>query len=178
MATLEQVEKLREKAHVSYDEARAALDAAGGDLLEAIIYLERQGKAKTHPEGGFYTSERAEAPKGGPSPEFKKPERGSTFWDLLTRFGRFCLSLIQKCNRNTFEVLKGEESKASVPVTVLILLLLFAFWVTLPLMIIGLFFGLRYRFCGPDLGNATVNDAMDGAAKAAEDLKKSISKAD
>ena len=54
--TLEQVERLREKANVSYTQARDALERSGGDLLEALIWLESQG-AVPPPEGGrFYTT--------------------------------------------------------------------------------------------------------------------------
>ena len=42
--TLEQVERLREKADVSYEQAKAALEEAGGSLLDALILLERQGR--------------------------------------------------------------------------------------------------------------------------------------
>ena len=176
MATLEQVEKLRERANVSYDEAKAALDATNGDLLEALIYLEKQGKVKAPEGNGYYSSEGA-APQdaaGQDRQARREAERGSSFGDLLKRFGRFCLRLLRKGNTNTLEVMKGDESKASIPVTVLVLLLIFAFWVTLPLMIIGLFFGLRYRFQGPDLGRESVNRAMDGVADAADDLKRSV----
>jgi hypothetical protein len=48
------------------------------------------------------------------------------------------------------------------------------FWITIPLLIIGLFMGFRYRFNGPDLGKDSVNSAMDTAATAAENLKKSF----
>jgi hypothetical protein len=175
MATLEQVEKLRERANVSYDEARAALDATNGDLLEAMIYLEKQGKVNTPAGGGYYSSDKNGGTAGNTNEQKKKVEyQGESFGDLLKRFGRFCLKMIQKGNTNSFEVMKGEESKASIPVTVLVLLLVFAFWITLPLMIVGLFFGLHYRFVGPDLGGGPVNNAMDSAAKAAEDFKKSI----
>ena len=75
---------------------------------------------------------------------------------------------------NSSEVLKDMEVKASFPVTVLALLTIFAFWVTIPLMIIGLFFDLRYRFVGPDFKSDTINDAMNSAAEAADNLKKSI----
>jgi len=172
------VEKLREKAKVSYDEAKAALDAANGDLLEALIILERQGKVNAPPSGGYYSSGKDNSSSyAGQSAQdtANGADRGETFTDLMKRFGRFCLRVFRKGNANLFEVLKGNESKASVPITVLVLLLVFAFWVTLPLMIIGLFFGLRYRFIGPDIGsNATANQTMDGAAKAAEDIKKSF----
>ena len=55
MITLEQVEKLREKANVSYDEAKAALEAANGDMLEALINLEKQGGGASE-GGGYYRS--------------------------------------------------------------------------------------------------------------------------
>lgn len=84
------------------------------------------------------------------------------------------MKLFRKGNTNSFEVLKGEEIKASFPISILALLLIFAFWVTLPLIIIGLFFGLRYRFVGPEFKSNTVNDAMNSAADAAEEIKKSV----
>ena len=47
--TLEQVEQLRAHAAVSYEEARRALEACDGDLLDALILLEREGRI---PPGG------------------------------------------------------------------------------------------------------------------------------
>ena len=96
------------------------------------------------------------------------------FTDLLNRFGRFCTRAIHKGNVNSFEVFRNGQSKAALPVTVLVLLLIFAFWVTIPLIVIGLFFGFHYRFTGPDLGRDSVNSVMDGAAKAADDIKHSF----
>ena len=46
MDNLEKVEKLREKTGVSYEEAKAALEATNYDVLDAIIYLEKNGKVK------------------------------------------------------------------------------------------------------------------------------------
>lgn len=56
MITLEQVEKLREYADITYDEAKAALESADGDILQALIDLERQGKVKAPQGGGRYNS--------------------------------------------------------------------------------------------------------------------------
>ena len=44
MDRMESVELLREKAGVSYEEAKKALEESGWDILDAIIMLERQGK--------------------------------------------------------------------------------------------------------------------------------------
>jgi len=41
------VETLREKANVSYEEAKAALEASNWDLLDAIVLLEGEGKIPT-----------------------------------------------------------------------------------------------------------------------------------
>lgn len=44
MATLEKVDRLRTRTGVSYDEAREALDSSDGDILDALIWLENNGK--------------------------------------------------------------------------------------------------------------------------------------
>ncbi|EGW36269.1 UBA/TS-N domain protein [Desulfosporosinus sp. OT] len=179
MTIVEQVEKLCAMANISFEEAKAALDAANGDLLEAIIYLEKQGKIHAPTGSGYYSSEKiidtsAVAYKENGREQHHNCHKGKTIITIIKDIGKFCLKMLRKGNINTFEVLKGEEIKASFPVTVLGLLLIFAFWVTIPLIIIGLFFGFRYRFNGPDFSNNTVNDAMNSAADAAENLKKSI----
>lgn len=174
MTNLDQVEKLREKAAVSYDEAKEALEASGGDLLDALIYLEKNGKVNTPEGGGYYNSEKEnEAPKKSAPKKKAQPERDS-FGDLLRRFFRFCAMLIHKGNINSFEVIKDGQVKTAFPVTALVLLLLFVFWITLPLIVIGLFFGYSYRFRGPDLGKDSVNEAMSSVSETAETLKKSL----
>ncbi len=45
MPTLEQIDVVRERAGVSYKEAKQALEAHGDDVVEAIIYLEEQKTA-------------------------------------------------------------------------------------------------------------------------------------
>ena len=46
MDQMELVEQLREKTGCSYSEAKAALDEAGNDLLEALCWLEQHGKTQ------------------------------------------------------------------------------------------------------------------------------------
>ena len=42
--TREQIERLMDHAGVSYEDAQAALEASDGDLLDALVWLERMGK--------------------------------------------------------------------------------------------------------------------------------------
>ena len=53
-------------------------------------------------------------------------------------------------------------------------LLLFAFWVVLPLMIVALFCKCRFLFRGPDLGTDAVNGAMGKVSDAADTLKAEL----
>ena len=176
MITLEQVEKLKERANVSYDEAKVALEEANGDLLEALINLEKKGNVMPPEGGGYYSSEKNKAKSHEHSfgkqrhhKDNKEHQEG-----LFYRFFIFCKELIRKGNINSFQISKDGEEKLTLPVTVLIILMLLFFWVTVPLLVIGLFCGFTYRFIGPDLGKEPMNSAMDTAASAAENLKKSI----
>ena len=54
------------------------------------------------------------------------------------------------------------------------MLLLFTFWITIPILVVGLFFGYRYVFSGPDLGKENVNNAMGSVADAADKFKNDI----
>jgi hypothetical protein len=175
---MESVERLRQKANVTYEEAKAALDACGDDILEAMIYLERQGKVKPPQNGGYYSSRnQAEPEKESTSSNGRNHEStgtGETFGQLVGKFFRWCGKIIDKGNHNSFEVRREDKVVISVPVTILVLLLIFAFWVVIPLILIGLFFGCRYFFRGPDLEPTGMNRFMDSAANAADNLKNDV----
>lgn len=57
---------------------------------------------------------------------------------------------------------------------VLVLCLIFLFPFTLIALIVGLFFGLRYAFRGPELDKGPLNSAMDKAADMAESIKQDV----
>ena len=59
MDEMEKIERLRARADVSPDEARNALKACDGDLLDAMVFLEKIGKAKAPTEAVVTTSRRA-----------------------------------------------------------------------------------------------------------------------
>lgn len=175
--TLEQVERLREKANVSFEEAKAALEATDGNLLNALISLERQGKVAAPSGNGYYSSQgqsqtEEEAP---PRQQARQSQpRGESFGAMLRRFGRFCLRVLEKGNHNYLEAERNGNQFFSMPVTVVVLLLLCFFWVTIPLFIISLFVGCRYRFRGEDLGRDAVNRVMDKTADTVDDIKKTF----
>ena len=86
MDDLEKVERLRERADVSYEEAKKALEECNGDLLDAMVYLEKQGKVKK-PGKTSYTTQYEEPVDFG---DMTKEEKNSGVRDLLNRFFSWC----------------------------------------------------------------------------------------
>lgn len=171
MADFEQVQKLREYANISYEEAKKALEEANGDMLEAVINLEKKGRIKAPETGGYYNSQherRANGDSCGRNSWEKKAAHtnGSSFGNQVAAFFRWCGRLIHKGNINSFEVTKDDKRILTLPVTALVLLLLFAFWLVVLLLVLGLFFGYQYRFRGPDLEKPEVNRAMESVSRA------------
>lgn len=175
MATLEKVEKLREKANITYDEAKAALDANGDDLLDAIIFLERQGKVKPPENDGYYNSRsHAEAEKENIKAKEDISRHGKSFFALVGRLFKWCGKIIVRCNQNIFEVRKNDRVAFTIPVAVLALLLIFASSFVIPLMIIGFFFNYRYVFRGAAFEKNGVNHMMGTVANVAENFRKEV----
>ena len=179
MTELEKVEKLREKANVTFAEAKEALDNSGGDILDALIYLENNGKVTEPAGGGFFSG--ADLPAtaeqtstGNEGSQSKNESSGEEFADLMKRFGAFCLKMFNKGLNNYLEATKGDQHLFSCPVLIVILLTIFFFWVTIPLFVISMFCGFRYRFTGEDLGKDSVNSVMDSANNVVDDVKRSF----
>lgn len=181
VVTLEQVERLREKADVSYEEAKALLERHQGDLLEALIELERRGKADTAATGGFYTT-RPDTPQPDDLAVQPGPAAGGarTGWEYRRdpeepRSGRgFLRDLCRASVVNYLEIWREGQRRTTIPILVLILLIVGAFYVTLPLLVAGLFLGFRYRFGGPDLDREGLNQVMDQVSKTAEQVRQSV----
>ncbi|UNC93767.1 DUF4342 domain-containing protein [Candidatus Contubernalis alkalaceticus] len=171
MVTLEQVEKLRERAGISYEESKKALEETNGDLLEAVINLEKQNRIQAPKSGGYYHSkeEKQETEDNGSSRvsevQSKKTNRCS-FGETMGNFFQWCGEVLHKGNTNSLEVVKDGQNVMVVSLTVFALFLIFAFWLVLPLIIIGLIFRYRFKFKGPDLGKTEVNRAMDNVSDA------------
>ena len=164
MTHYEMAEKLAEKMNVTLEEAKTALEACDWEMLDAALMLE---KAHGAAGNGAYSTRRE--PEEEPSERAKARRYGA-----MKGLGEFVRSAFNLGNRNRFEVRRGDEVVLEMPVLVLAVLLLFAFWVCVPLLVIGLFAGFRYSFSGQELGRESVNQAMDKAAEMAEKVKEGV----
>ena len=167
--TLEQVEKLREKANVSYEDARAALERTDGDLLDALVLLEREGKTAT-PKGGFYSTPptvegRVVDDGQGPGPG-GKGDWSEGVNNFFEKVGKFFNRAITVGGSNYLDVSQDGRHVLSISILAFVLLLIVAFWIILPLMLVGLFFRYRYHVRGKELGRERVNEVLDKTADA------------
>lgn len=166
MTNYEMVEKLSEKMGVTLEEAKTALEASDWDMLDAALLLEKERGI----EGEAYTTR--QEPKSAPE---EAPRHRGGRW-ALHRAGQVIKRLFDIGNRNRFEVRRrnSDEIVLDMPTTAMVLLLIFAFWVCVPLLVIGLFGGYRYSFSGAELGRESINSAMDKAADAADKVMDDI----
>lgn len=174
MEHLEMVEKLKEKTGVSYEDAKAALTACEWDMLDAIVYLEKLDKIK-EPAATYST-------KYEQTKHFEQATQAhsqkSTFSDVLNRFFSWCGAMIKKGNENFFTIEKEGRQIVTMPVTILVIIIVFAFWVVVPLLVVGLFLGFKYSFSGPVANGIDLNNVMDKASEAAENIKRDFEKKD
>ncbi len=173
MENLEKVELIREKCNVSYEEARNALEACEGDVLDAIVMLEAAHKVTERiPIASEAAYELPDAPETEAQPEATEP-KASKVGDAWHRFCARCKELWEAGMDASFIAERKGEQVFALPVALVVIGLLL--WgASLWLLVIGLFLGFRYRVEAQGKVAETVNDAMGKVADAAEDIKQNV----
>jgi len=162
MDHFEMVEKLREKASVSYEEASAALEKCNWDLLDALLLLESEGKLNpgSRPEQtqGYTTRPKAQE---------KKKEGHGGFALLMHGLAQ----AIKRLNSVQLLVKKHDEERLSLPMTVVLLLLVFVFWFALIAAVLAMVLGYRFAIKGLSFDDS-VNEGLDKAGKFVNNVAK------
>lgn len=109
---LESVEMLRERTGATYEEAKEALEKCNEDMVEALVYLERNKKFNASPE--------------------QKCRKGRSFI-------RWIKSIIKKGNRTKLDVSKNGNSTLRIPLTLLALIIALAPELSVIAFVIALF---------------------------------------
>ena len=154
----EQARMLETRAEVKHDEALALLERTGGDVLAALIALEKQGRARAG-EGGTYSTRagaQGDAPNAPEGPDGEENFPGVARRSLRERVE----AILRRCGENCLEIRKGRETAAAVPAVIVFLLLLVAFRTVAILLVLGLALGFRYRLSGPDFDRPEVRRAF------------------
>lgn len=145
------IEKLKNEANISYEEAKIALEKSEWDILDAFLYLEEIDKIPKTSVNIYYTNEEKDNKNSrelfinkNQNNTYNNEKKENKFEGL---FVRVC-KIIDTCNNIFFEIKKENRTFLRIPITVVILLLLFVFWLAIPLFILGLFLNIEFSISG------------------------------
>ena len=174
MEKLKLVDKLKNKANISYEEAKDVLEKSNWDMLEAMLYLEAHGKVQKPSISIFYTNESKESyNEDGEEVNLKKSTNENNFENKNGFEGVFeaICKAIDTCNNIFIEIIRNSRVILKIPFTVLIVLLFFAFWIVIPLMIIGLFFNMEFLVSSKKIDVDKINKVFKETSKVVKDVK-------
>lgn len=177
MDMFEKVEKLREVANVSFEEAKAALEEANGDVLDAMILLEKRGKTSTEKSSEYST--KYEGHKEVPAIIESKDSKNEKRHENARKFGEKMRNLWDKLCVNYLVVSRNENNIIKMPLLLFIAILIIGIEIVPILMVISLFFGFHYSFEGEsdmkaanDISNKTEEFVDSVAAKVKDEYNK------
>ena len=167
MDMFDKVDTLRERANVSYEEAKEALDRANGDILDAMILLEREGKTRREGSGSFSTN-------GSTENAFnEKQARKERIKESGRTFGEKVKELFRKSTVNYLVIEHNGETLIKLPVLATVLILLFAWYAAVIAVVVSLFCGCKYSFTGE--GDLTaVNNVCNKAGELVIQVKDKV----
>ncbi len=146
MDKLKLVDRLREKANISYEEAKIALENSNWDILEAMLYLEKHGKVNSPSVSIFYSNEYRESytehEETHNNDDNINSDNSKSKDNFEGIFEAIC-KVIDTGNNIFLQVKKSNRVLVKIPLTVVVVLLFFAFWVIIPLIIVALFFDIE-----------------------------------
>ena len=185
MDNYQKVEQLVNKVGCSYEDAKAALEGCGWDMLDAVISLEREGKIGK--ETAEQTAQKAEEPvEIIPEVAYSHDDRADGYQENDGRSGnaegapKRKFKLWQRIKsimmNNRMVILKSSgKTIADLPILIPVIALIAFFWATLILAVIAMLLGCRFHFEGEDLGKTNINSTMDKATDYAEKVKNDLS---
>ena len=179
MDNFEKVEKLVEKTGVSYEDAKNALEQADWDLLDAMIILEKGGKAEAPGQSSYSTryeqqaqyvsvASQVENDRRSYDREEQRKERRAKFKEGVRKLTHFLSS-------NFLYIKKDNDVVAKLPLWAVILIFVLAWHISIIAVIVSLFFGVSYSFKG-EADMSAANTVMDKASSAAEKVKEEYNK--
>jgi len=134
---LEQIDELRKRANVSYEDAKNALDQSDGNLIEALVYLEKQNKIK--PDG--------------------KSSSDNTFCgDKLFEKVK---KIIKKCNETKLIITKNDVVILNICITLVILITVVAAPVVIVALILAFATNHKIRIRKKNDEDSEVNKVFD-----------------
>jgi hypothetical protein len=179
MEKVKLVDTLRDKTNISYEEAKSVLENNNWNILDAMLYLEEHGRVKKPSVSIFYTNEYKESYTNQKEVVNIKEDRDNNNSKSRNNFGGIFEAIckaIDTCNNIFVEIRRRGRVLLKLPLTVLILLLFFAFWIIIPLMIVGLFFDIEFLVLAKSVNTDKVNKVFSEISKNVQNIKEKFKK--
>lgn len=146
---LEQIEILKERAHVSYAEAKEILEKCNYDVVEALIYLEGQSKVKP-------------------------PKTEHNCCSHSKKFFKTTGGLIKKGNEIKFVIKKDGNSVIDLPLNIVIVATVVATPVVVVGVLIALFTHHKIGFIKPTGEDMEINKTLDKISTAVSSVSDQV----
>ncbi len=140
--TLEQIDSLRERANVSYQDAKEALEKFEGDIVDALVYLEKEKKVKAS----------------------KKAEGKSDFWERIK-------GIIRKGNKAKLQIRNESRIVLNIPLNLAIVITIFATHIAILGLVLTLLTKHNIRIEKSNGEDFEVNKVFDKMASAVNTMK-------
>ena len=156
--TIEDIELLRQKSGLSYQEAVALLDYHSGSLARALIDLEKHGKLKNEDNN----EKEGTRHMNGNTKKVETKEKA--------------LNLLQKLYRSRVKIRKGDTNIFNVSVLFAGLCLILAPHMTIAGIIVSMILGYQFSFTGmdPDFASESLEKMVKSAAQNAKSSVSSV----
>ena len=156
--TIEDIELLRKKSGISYQEAVALLDYHSGSVARALIDLEKHGKIK----------EETEQQKEGTRHMSETGKKGEA--------KEKALNFLQKLYRSRVKIRKGDTPIVNVSILFAAICLLLAPHMTIAGVIVSMILGYQFSFTSmdPDFASANLEKMVRSAAQNAKSSVSSV----
>lgn len=179
MEKVKLIEKLKDKANISYDEAEEALENGNWDMLDAMLYLEDKGKVEKPLVGIYYTNEYKDTYKDQVEIINLKKDKGNKHSNNKNNFeGVFeaICKAIDTCNNIFIEIKKASKVFLKIPLTVLIVISFFAFWIIIPLVIVALIFDIEFFVSSKNVNTDKINKGLKDISINVKNIKDKLKK--
>ncbi|MBQ7989536.1 MAG: hypothetical protein IJ080_00085 [Oscillospiraceae bacterium] len=133
MDRLRNAEILVNKCGISFEEAQEVLDAAGDDLLEAMIILEKRGRI---PHGGMTTSNEI-------IPAGKRASDADSFREFMGMIWKGFISAVSVIIHSQVNV-SYDGGSFDIPFILALLLLVFTRFIASVILVVTVLAGVRY----------------------------------
>lgn len=176
MITLEMIDELRKRVNVSFEDAKDALEQTNGDLLEAIIYLEKNNSIKNK---GYNFKDLNNIFKDEFKKEYndyKKYDKTQKAGETFTGFIKWSKKIISLGNRNNMVITKNDQTIANIPLTFVAIATVFGFYIVVPLLLVAMFTGHKINFKGVDIEKTPVNEYSSKFEDTVNDIKVELRK--